>query len=181
MCYTVQSRIVKRKLKAGLGNRQNQTCGNTCAAMKGKMIKMTETLKGTIQAVSEKTTGLMIKDKWYTVIGTAKAYVKNKLKGEVIEYGINKYGKIMYFKVIGTMPSVRYSPDKIVPVPLPKIDPTQQQIPGVANGLFKQKCDLLLACKEFVLKNFDINEFPAEIRGTFINTLFIEINKNLRN
>lgn len=50
----------------------------------------------------------------------------------------------------------------------------------VANSLFKQRCELLISCKDFVLKNFDIKEFPMEIRGALVSTLFIEICKNLR-
>jgi hypothetical protein len=57
---------------------------------------------------------------------------------------------------------------------------TKTALIGISKNLFEQKCDMLLKCRDFVLKNFKIRDFPLEIRGTFINTLFIEVNKSTR-
>jgi len=46
------------------------------------------------------------------------------------------------------------------------------------NDIFKDKCDLLLACRDFILKNFDAKDFPE--RHTLINSLFIEVNHQIR-
>jgi len=52
------------------------------------------------------------------------------------------------------------------------------EIPNVSTKLFKAKCELLLACRDFVLNNFDAKDFPE--RHTIVNSLFLSVQRETK-